>query len=119
AAPASLTLRQPLAIDTAPRISASRAAHLAAKWRSWPAAGTAELVIYARGSLIELAYEARGRDESSEPPRDERAYLSAEDGRLLDAWDEVATATGKGIGFYAGSVSLQTKKKGASYLLDD
>ena len=66
-----------------------------------------------------LAYEVVLRDDHATPPFEEHAFVSAQDGTLLDHWDAVESLTGKGKGFYSASIELSTKKKGLGAVLVD
>ncbi len=115
------SLRRELRVDDAPRIFASEAivAAIAALGRGPGDLQRAELVVYARDGASVLAYEVVLRDDHATPPFEEHAFVSAQDGTLLDHWDAVESLTGKGKGFYSASIELSTKKKGLGAVLVD
>lgn len=82
----------------------------------------AELVVYARGEVPVLAYDVLVQGmKSDDTPSELHVIVSADDGSVLDRWDDVkhASAAGTGIGLFNGTVSLTTNSVAGGYELRD
>jgi Zn-dependent metalloprotease len=84
---------------------------------------TARKVVYARGDVPQLAYEVRiNGTKANQTPTEMLYYVEANNGRVLDRWDQVHTAAAAGTGqtLTLGSVDITTNSLGAnSYELKD
>jgi Zn-dependent metalloprotease len=115
----SVALRGPLKLDLRPLVHADEALVLASAAFGQPVAShsSAQLVVYARGATPQLAWQLSLRGGESE----ERLFVDAQDGRVLDRWSERETtaATGTGRTLYSGNVSLSTNSIAGGFELRD
>ncbi|MEV4412002.1 M4 family metallopeptidase [Catellatospora sp. NPDC049609] len=100
----SVGLDKPLAVDTAPKISADEAAAKAKEQLRAIEVGTPKLLVDAAGGTGRLAWQlpvtlAEGLAD---------ATVDATEGRVLRALPDEHTATGTGHSVYSGTVSLST-----------
>ncbi|MEW2623548.1 M4 family metallopeptidase [Streptomyces sp. NPDC048106] len=119
----------PIALpSTTPRVSAPRAAGLAADAlraarhgdRLRQVQAKPQLVVDALHGTPRLAWrtDAVGLDSLGNPVA--RTVLTdARTGARIDAWDSIETATGDGRSLYSGTVPLETTLSGSSYQLKD
>ncbi len=109
-------------IDTKPSVSAGRAAVAAFKLADGRLQGSPELIIYARGEQPRLAWEVLvNGQESDGTPSEKHLIIDAQNGRQLDAWDDIHTATAAGTGktLYSGNVALTTNSISGGFEMRD
>jgi len=83
---------------------------------------TAHKVVYARGARPVLAWEVRLHGvKADQTPTEMRYFVDARTGSILDAWDEVHTASAVGTGntLTLGQIALNTNSISAGYELRD
>jgi Zn-dependent metalloprotease len=109
-------------LSRVPRLSASGAADvaLAAAGPGLHAVGGSQLVVDADGANASLAYEVvvSGMQPDG-TPSELHVLVDANNSRVRDAWDAVATDAGTGITQHSGTVSLDVTKAGSDYSLID
>ncbi|WP_128428286.1 M4 family metallopeptidase [Streptomyces cyaneus] len=126
---ASRATKRPISLaGVTPRISAPKAADLAAKLLRAANLGETlkrltakpELVVDALHGTPKLAWrtDAVAQDSVGNPVA--RTVLTdALTGTRIDAWDSIETASGDGKSLYGGTVPLETTQSGSTYQLKD
>jgi zinc metalloprotease ZmpA len=115
------TLAAAVRVGTIATVPAAEAVRLASAVFPYQADGnsSAELVILARGP-VRLAHEVvvfgARRDGT---PSEYHVFVDARSGQVLEKWDAVQDAAGSGVGFFVGTVPLETTLVSGSYQLKD
>ncbi len=108
----SQTLQRFINVPRTTGISAATAGVVAQTFFAGIASGNApELVVFARTSLPELAFDVRLSNVKADgTPSDRHVIINARTGALMETWDDVQTApaSGSGTGFFNGVVGLST-----------
>lgn len=113
------TLRGPLPERTAPTLTPAEAL-VAADLTAERASASPELVVSARRGLSRLAYEVTNDGVADDgTPEELHTLVDAESGLVLERWNAITTAKGKGHGLYAGTVTLTTRPVSGGYTLAD
>jgi Zn-dependent metalloprotease len=120
----SQTLRTDVRPDVRPTITADRAIVEAGVrfGTDFDGVPTARLVVYALRSTPTLAYEVvYSGTRADQTPTDMHYFVSARDGRVLDQWDNIhtATATGTARTLYVGNVPVTTNSITGGFELRD
>ena len=120
----SQTLGAMIQIDLNPKVGAARASKvaLAQFGHNQAALRSADLVVYARGSRPQLAWDVRVDGMRNDgTPSEAHMIVDAQTRRLLDRWDDIHTADNIGTGktLFSGNVSLHDDLVGSTYTLKD
>jgi len=121
---ASLTLKTKGRPDTTPQLSADKAiveagAAFGTGFRGVP---SASLVVYARDVAPSLAYEVVMKGtKADQTPTEMHYFVDAKNGKILDQWDMVHTASSAGTGqtLYLGDVGITTNSVTGGYQMVD
>jgi len=120
----SLTQRTALDVDTRASIKADEAivsagARFGSNFTGTP---TSRLVVYALGAKPGLAHEVVfSGTRADQTPTEMHYFISATDGRLLNQWDAIETASAAGTAktLYSGNVALTTNSITSGYEMLD
>lgn len=117
------TLSRQLQIDTRPKLRAAEANQIALQKHGGELfSKQPELMIYARGDLPALAWDVRSfQTKADGTPSEMHIIVDAQNGRVLEAWDDIHTAAANGTGktLYSGNVLLTTNSVSGGYELRD
>jgi len=120
----SLTQRAVLSMGTRANIKADEAivsagARFGSDFTGTP---TSRLVVYALGAKPSLAHEVVfSGTRADQTPTEMHYFISATDGRLLNKWDAIETASAAGTAktLYSGNVAITTNSLTSGYELRD
>lgn len=117
----SQTLNRLLMLEVRASVAESVAIAAALAGREgYATAGRPQLVVYTRGDIPTLAFDVLVTGEQRDgTPSEMHVIVDAHRGAVLEAWDDIHTATGSGKGFFNGSVVLETTPINGGYSLKD
>ncbi|MCZ8234580.1 MAG: M4 family metallopeptidase [Inhella sp.] len=108
--------------DTAGRLNPAEARRAALAVHPGTSEGAPKKVIYARGAAPRLAYEVEVQGAKADgTPMEKHVIVDALTGGVLEAWDDIHTASAQGTGrsFFSGNVTLTTDLVSGRYYLRD